>query len=289
MRTGICCFLLSMMTASTNLCFADSASDAFLDQPIPQSLLPPPFKPHSKDCDTSKLVQFASYEARMDNLRAVLPKPIIFPDGLAAFVHQQDLGTDWDKGKVFFLSERNGMSLLNGATVRNLLNLSISALDLSWKFDPENDSIITDFWWHRDDTRTSRELVYFLSTTPCKSSLNHPGVFDPWQIAFNALISKPENLPRVWPLKFAADDRCFCLSFILNNLVTGKITDNRGTDHFLVVNDQEEFRNPGPPGSVSYYIFDANGKFESGGIYTVGYRCFADSAWIDSDGHHIHL
>ena len=42
-----------------------------------------------------------------------------------------------------------------------------------------------------------------------------------------------------------------------------------------------------PEGTFAFYIFDLKGRFEFGGLNTIGYRCFDDSAWIDADGRHI--
>ena len=259
--------------------------DAFLDQPVRRDLIPP-----SSD---GNVLQFDSYAARMEHLRAVLPCPIIFPDGLDAFVREKDIGTDWNKGKVFFLSERNGMGFPIGSTLRDLVDNSTQNLHLTWNYDPAQKTIVTDFPWHIQDDRSGALLLAYLgSNKPSpyarpRPANGKPSPNDLWLTAFDALLSRPENFPRVWPLRFAADDRMFFGAPADNTVAAGKITDAGGNAHFLIVNSQEEMMNPGPPGSFSYYLFDTMGRFESGGIQTVGYRCFDDSAWLDSDGRHL--
>jgi hypothetical protein len=164
----------------------------------------------------------------------------------------------------------------------------MSNLDLLWAFVPSRNAIVTQFKWVQDDPRTAAELVRILTTTPPPPD---PITFErkknPWQVAFDALLSKPENFPHVWPLRYVADDRTFFHIPSVTNLVARTITDAEGVGHILIVNDHPEFENPGPPGSMSYYLFNKDGHFESGGVWTVGYRCFADSAWLDADGRRL--
>jgi hypothetical protein len=262
-----------------------AAPDAFLDQPVHRDLIP-----SSSD---GNILQFDSYAARMEHLRAVLPCPVIFPDGLDAFVREKDIGTDWSKGKTFFLSERNGMGFPLGSTFRDLVDNSTQNLHLRWNYDPAQKAIVTDFPWHIQDDRSGALLLAYLGSNQpspyirSRPANGRPSPNDLWLTAFDALLSRPENFSRVWPLRFAADDRMFFGAPSDNTIVAGKITDANGSTHFLIVNSQEEMMNPGPPGSISYYLFDPQGRFESGGIQTVGYRCFDDSAWLDGDGRRL--
>jgi len=57
---------------------------------------------------------------------------------------------------------------------------------------------------------------------------------------------------------------------LVTNLLTGKMKDEHGTEHVLIVNSQPEMMNPGPVGSISYYVFDFQGKFEQGGLCSIG-------------------
>ena len=264
--------------------------DAFLDQPVPRGSLPnpPDQSDHMAAGGNNYMLQFDSYAARMENLRAVLPCPVIFPDGLDPFVREKDIGTDWSKGKTFFLSERNGLGFPPGSTLRDLLNASTASLHLTWNYDPAKNAVLTGFSWHITDPRSGAQLLDYLASHTAGDPFKGPHAsIDPWIAAFDALLSRSENYPRVWQLRFTADDRMIFGISVTRNLTVGKITDTHGTSHFLVVNSQEEMMNPGPPGSFSYYLFDPKGRFESGGIHTVGYRCFGDSAWLDPDGRRL--
>ncbi len=111
------------------------------------------------------------------------------------------------------------------------------------------------------------ELVKYLLETPAaKPVFNGP---NPWLDAFDALLSKPENFPLAWKVRFSASSRnMMMIPKWVTNLTVGKIKDEKGVMRLLVVNDQEEMFNPGPPGSFSYYVFDLDGKFLGGGIDT---------------------
>ena len=263
-----------------------TAPDAFLDQPVRRDLLPAPLADVAPGNDY--MLQFESYAARMEHLRSVLPCPIIFPDGLDPFVREKDLGTDWKKGRTFFLSEHNGMGFPPNSTLRDLVNDSTASLHLTWIYDPAKNTILTFFPWHITDQRSGAQLLEYLANNrPGDPFTNSHPSSDSWARAFDALLSRPENYLRVWPLRFTADDRQIFGISLTKNLTVGTITDIGGKRHFLIVNSQEEMMNPGPPGSFSYYLFDEKGRFESGGIQTVGYRCFGDSAWLDGDGRRL--
>jgi hypothetical protein len=57
----------------------------------------------------------------------------------------------------------------------------------------------------------------------------------------------------------------------------------------MILTDQPEMSNPGPRGSVSYYLFDHTGRFENGGLWEIGYRCFNGTAWIESGDFRLHV
>ena len=262
------------------------APDTFLDQPVQRDLLPPPLADEAPG--NGYVLQFDSYASRMEQLRSALPCPIVFPDGLDQFVREKDVGADWKKGKEFFLSERNGTGFPLGSTLRDLLEDTATRLHLAWNYDPSRNIIRTAFSWQISDPRSGAQLLEYLADNRPSDPLRGPHArIDPWARAFDALLSRPENYFRVWQLRFAADDRQIFGLSLTKNLLAGKITGSEGRRHFLVVNSQEEMMNPGPPGSFSYYLFDENGRFESGGIETVGYRCFRDSAWLDRDGRRL--
>jgi hypothetical protein len=274
---GFVIFLL----ATTVLHAANAAPDAFLDQPLPSQFL----------VSSEGLSQQAqipkSHVERLHNLHTALAKPIVLPDGLADFLAEKDRTTDWKKGNVLLLAEGWSQSLPGKPTLRAYASDTFAHLNLDWTFDPKQDAIVARFRWPMDDPRSGAELIQILgSTSP--AALIGVSTNNPWQIAFNALLSKPENFARVWPLRFCADQRqIFSSSVSTVGMATGKIKDDAGAEHFLIVTDQAEMCNPGPEGSFAYYLFDLKGRFEFGGLNTIGYRCFADSAWLEADGRHL--
>jgi hypothetical protein len=278
--------LLACVGWTAVTCHASSAPDAFLDQPLPARLLPPYDHPPA-GIKPSRIAEFHSYVALAKAIEAASPKPVLFPPGWLTFVSAREKELDWKSGNDFFLHV-NGLWLLPPATIRGYLHNLFGYADLTWRYDPQRDAIVTDFAWRTDDSRSNSDLLKVLVATkpaPFESIRTMP---EPWTRAFDALLNKPENYPRVWPLRFCADDRSFgFLSNRIDKMAAGTIRDSTGTEHVLLVNDQREIANPGPPGSFSYYLFTHDGRFESGGICTIGYRCFADSAWMDPDGRHL--
>jgi hypothetical protein len=266
---------------------ASSVPDAFLDLPLRAPLLPPYDQPPD-GIKPSRTPEFHCYATLARAIKAVSPKPVIFPPGWLAFVSAHEKKTDWDNGKDFFLHGKPIISVFPPITIRCYLGNLFGQTGLSWKYDPQRDAIVTDFPWRADDPRDGSDLLKVLLTTKPTPLDGFKAMLDPWTHAFNALLNKPENYPRAWPLRFCADDRSFIFATERIKLLdAGTIRDSAGGEHIILVNDQPEFCNPGPPGSFSYYLFNRDGHFENGGICTIGYRCFADSAWLDADGRHL--
>jgi hypothetical protein len=261
----------------------------------------PPDDPNIKIPNSGRFLQFKSFDERLAFIRALSPKPVVFPEGLAEFIHDVDAKSNRDKGDVLFLSEYNGR--IGGKTVRECLDTALSDLSLSWNYDPKRDVVLTDFQWHCDDPRSARELAAFLTANRPPPSqrlilhhlIRHPtsgnrlestGV--PWFDTFDALLSKPENLPQVWKLRFIDDARRYVLEYIFDNLLADKVRDEKGTEHILFVNDEPKIVSEGE-GYISYYVFDLNGKFERGGIIGSGRRCGNSSMWLNGSGDQLTL
>jgi hypothetical protein len=275
LNLGVVALLLTAVPA------IGSMTDAFLDQPLPARFLTSS-EGLSQEAQIPK-----SYVERLQNLHSAIAKPIVLPEGLADFLAEKDRETNWAKGKVLFLAEGWWQSFPTKPTLRDYTQDTFAHLGLTWIFDPKQDAIIATFPWKTDDTRSGADLIQILNTTPPRTS-GLVAKNDPWHVAFNALLSKPKNFARVWPLRFCADQR-YLLGFPVpsNGMVAGKIQDDAGVEHFLLVTDQGEMSNPGPEGTFAYYVFDLKGRFEFGGLNTMGYRCFDDSAWIEADGRHL--
>jgi hypothetical protein len=287
-------------------------SAPFLDQPVPLELIPQHPHPDMPGIDFSHIPVFNSFADRLTNLQIVAQRTILYPDGFVDFIQSEDSKENWDKGLVLFSSERNGYPV--GNTVRDYLTASLDALTLTWKYDSSRNAITTDFKWRRDDPRTSAQLMDVLSHTPSSAIKPlylqwidsyfratgapaqtawidpHQAYFwdhhkldpdDAWRIAFDALLSKPENFPQVWKLRFIDDVRsCGVLSpSCVDNILAKPMRDDKGREHFLVINVQNT--------SFVYYLFDETGKFERGGLLS-GNQGFGDMAsggndvaWLD--------
>jgi hypothetical protein len=310
---GCSCLLAVLLLELPTEAAEPPAPNAFLDQPVPESLIPLSANPKLPKTE-APFLQFNSFEERMENLQSVAQRPIVYPDGLVKFIQSGDRTSDWDKGKVLFLRERDGSPA--GNTVRNYLTPFLEAMTLTWKYDSARDAVVTDFKWHRDDSRTSGQLLDVLlhaqpsATKPLHLQLidlyfravdshTQTAWFDPfwkyyfdhheldpddsWRIAFDALLSKPENFPQVWKLRFVDDVRHHFMPSFVTNLLAATMRDEKGDEHVIIVNDEPEMMSPGE-GYVSYYVFDPSGKFERGGVLNSGHRSENTCAWIDTGG-----
>jgi hypothetical protein len=268
-------------------------SDSFLDQP-----LPPGFLPHieskallsmegtmafgQKIDFGSTYLQYNSYQERLRDLKAFIPKPIIFPQGFTEFIGDEESKPQPKGLDNIFPIAGCGMP---ANSLRSYLDFSMQLLGLRWTYDPVKNAIITDIDWRRSDPRTSRELVHVLARSRLiayddllkkqnwgqKNGLQ----LDPWRIAFDALLSKPENLSTCWKLRFCEEARKagFSATMPVDNLLAATVPDEMGKPHFLVLDFNPMVAMPGPGGSICYYLFDPNGKFEKGGIFETDYRC----------------
>ncbi len=299
MRIQAAFYLVAFLVISPTRADLAPAPDAFLDHAIPSTAL-------RTNPNNSTSLQFKTYGEQLAKLKATIPKPITLPDGVLDFV------TGIDKG--YFCTCEFGMIFVGVLkelpTNRNFLDAACPRLEMAWSYDPTRDAIVLDFPWRRDDSRTSAELVDVLEHTAVLSTeeVFASGAFkaepiqryfwdhhqldpnDKWRIAFDALLSKPENVSSAWKVRLSDDlRRDFGIPSLVENLLTAKMKDEHGTEHFLIVNSQPEILNPGPVGSISYYVFDLQGKFEQGGLCSIGYRCMDASVWLDRAGKQLIL
>ena len=162
----------------------------------------------------------------------------------------------------------------NPLTIRNFLNDATKYLELTWSYDATHDAVVLDFAWRVSDARTSAEIMEtLLKTVPPEDekrvySKTVDPKTDPWRLAFNALLSKPENYSKAGQMRWKADG-AYCLFLVtpqLINLFTGKVLDEAGASHFLILNIQYGPITPSAP-SISFYFFSGTGKFEHGGLF----------------------
>jgi hypothetical protein len=276
-----------LLTASIACGLASaSADDSFLQQP---------FK--------SYLFESKTYPDGVRELSRIIQKPVTIPDGAADFVKEIN---GWNIG--FRIPNYSRIGRTNQTpTMRDVLDQTSSSLGMGWRYDASKDRVVLDFSWCREDPRTSAELLDVLehsaplsfaseiisstgTSTTYKANPNqtyfwdhhHLDPNDKWRIAFDALLSKPENFRAVWKLRFADDMKRQCgYPEPVINLLSAKIQDQDGGEHLIILDDQPCPMNPGE-GTMTYYVFDLNGKFEQGGIYNGGYRCHCASAWVEA-------
>jgi hypothetical protein len=282
MRIHAASYLFAFL-ASGQLIHANQAPapDDFLDQPIGVTQY-----------------ELKGYSEQLAQMEKIVSKPIIVPDGVVDFV------TSINKGYFVTSTGIGAGPDASKDTKRGFLNMSCPRLGLAWNYDPSRDAIVLDFPWRRDDLRTKQQLIDCLTHSRIPQSLTKnldPHIFyylryhklapdDTWRIAFDALLTKPDNFPNVWKLRLGEDMRSTNFALMpANNMLSSKMKDAAGAEHVLVVNSQPEFSNPGPVGSISYYVFDLQGKFEQGGLCSIGYRCMDASVWLDAAGKQLTL
>jgi hypothetical protein len=169
-------------------------------------------------------------------------------------------------------------------TYRSFLNDSCMLMGMKARYEPGQDYLVADFTWHHRDKRSSRDLLQMLTTTKPlatddvgwpkdKSRALDTNILDPWRIALDALISKPENYSRAWKLRFLDDTKgasfCPCPGSIR---WSGWLLNGRGKRQFVIIKYHPTFSMPGPTGSYVCYEFDDHGKFVGGTLINDRYE-----------------
>ena len=219
--------VLLMVSLTYGMAIA-SADDSFLQQP---------FK--------SYIFESKTYPDGVQELSRIIQKPVTIPDGVTDFVKEIN---GWNIGARIPIWDRIGRTN-ETPTMRDVLDQTSLSLGMGWTYDQANDRVVLDFSWRHNDPRTSTELVHVLQTAPASISQEDRTYYwshhalapnDIWQIAFDALLSKPENSP-VWKVRFADDlKRDIPLPWPVINLLSAKIKDQAGSEHLIVINNQPE-------------------------------------------------
>jgi hypothetical protein len=142
-----------------------------------------------------------------------------------------------------------------------------------------------DFAWHRPTDQASGDcLAFLLHQPPPKPGFETTAEGDRWVQQFDALLSDPGNFSRVWRLRATADDAPMFMGLAVNPdlLYVGPFLDGGGHAHTLFVINQEALINLGS-GIASYYLFDAQGRFERGGVFRTGHRVQSVSAYANAE------
>lgn len=146
----------------------------------------------------------------------------------------------------------------------------------------QDDAVILDFPWNRPDERPPAVLLEQLLSAASPSMEQVSG--DEWQRAFDALIATPENIDRAGNIRAEADSkRLFFPARSVDCMFAGMIRDEKGREFAIIVNRQKMQVSPGE-GFASYYLFDRQGRFLSGGNFSTGWRCSEVTADLAEDG-----
>jgi hypothetical protein len=232
-----------------------TAPDPFLDRAIP-----PPAKV------TSYL-----YIDHIRAMQAVVGKPMIFPIGFLDFLAKTK---PYSPGLLQTAAE---VALdEKETTLRKYLKTRERELLFTINYDAARGAMLVDFSWRRPVTHSGRELVDLLvenAPTPMTQLDYGSKSKDAWRMAFDEMISRPENYAKGWKLRLGQDlaNGSFSFgNFIGDAVVVGQLHDNAGQSHLLVLADCRPMAFPGPDPLVTYYLFDADGKLEDGGYFEAG-------------------
>jgi hypothetical protein len=251
-------------------------NDGFLDQPLPVGL------PLATEWDNGpdgkslgvkySVLRMGSVEQEVQLLSSLVGKRIALPAYIAA-----ELKTDNDPG------QKGYWGLEKNQEVRPIFNRVCFSLGMVWRYEPLRDDIALDMKWRRDDPRTREKLVGILNqTAPVDwdklpwGSANILGgkdhALDPWRVAFDSLLSKPENISTAGQVRIFHDRHVELMPgpFPVMNLLSKKMRDVSGRAETLVLNTQIQMSNKQSPSRVAYYLFDQDGKFIKGGVYAMG-------------------
>ena len=262
------------------------APDGFLDQPLPEDALPVWSPPDWRipeiygDC-----VQFKTFRDRLAALKKRMPRSLIFPSGLFEFVTEIDDRID-PRNTIFspFQNERSGFGLGLRPSYRSFLNDSCKMLGMDCHYDPKRNVLVADFSWHRNDGHSSRELLQILTTTQPQPTDDYgwrrnnglplySAATDPWRLALDALLSKPENYGRAWKLRFLDDTKGAILDPTPGVIKwNGWVHDENGQRRFIVIKYHPIFMMPGPTASFACYVFDSRGRLTDGALLSDRYE-----------------
>jgi hypothetical protein len=245
--------------------------DVFLDKPFSEAVKRE-MVPVSTEYGIQQMLPIPSFAGGVHLLEEMSGKTVLLTEGIASWPDEQ-VEKNW------------GIQLgaVNKQTVRELFERLCMQMGMTWEYHADQDAIILDPKWRRDDPRSAAELLAVLSkTTPVPDDKltwsttpnrvgGHDQMPDEWRAAFDALVSKPENLPSAGTLRLY-DDAHAPLAPMgggINNLFAAKMTDADGHPEILVINGAHMPMTGASPGDINYYLFDENGRFIKGGDYSI--------------------
>ena len=272
-----CCLSLAAGGGLAVLARAESPKpDAFLDQPFPASVPwethtePPPGFPGPKQ--TFQMLNVPSFWGGVQLLGKMSGKTVRLPEGLSEWPDERS-ESNWGLG----------LGAGNKDTVREMFNRLCLALNLVWRHDARQDVIDLDPAWRRSDPHSAKDLADVLvGTKPVPEDQLPAGEVnlvggrdrarDDWRLAFDALLSRPENFLLAGALRLYHDTHGHSRGMApldVVNRFAGKLPDGNGHLEILVLNGQQSMMNKEDPGDLAYYLFDEEGRFLRGGVYAM--------------------
>jgi hypothetical protein len=269
------------------------ADDSFLKQELPVTW-----------------VFYRSNEELLQVLRSVVPRMLVLPVGMSipegmpakkpltnpTNAKVEKAGVGWPGSGARFGPVPEDKTPF---TMRNYIDQATRFVGMTWSYDAARYAVVLDFPWHVKDARSNAELMEALGQTVRLENAKYvyyrtgDQKTDPWQAAFNALLSKPENYPKAWLMRWrvneAVDHGLSEQPSVL--LFSGKIPDESGAVHFLTVSVHTPtfISNLSSDEPVSYYLFSVAGKFEQGGLFYARNQWARLSVTLDADSRRLVL
>ncbi|MBE7158571.1 MAG: hypothetical protein INR62_09100 [Rhodospirillales bacterium] len=249
--------------------------DAFLDAPLPKDLpVQMQSSPSAKgdgSFEEHPMLPLGSFWNGVQLLGKLSGKPVRLPAELAEWPDERTESVPgWSYG------------LPSDGKVRELFARLCFGLGLTWRYDAKTDAINLRPEWWRDDPRTGKDLLgILLAARPVRLESmvhdpepndvgGHSLLLDPWRLAFDALLSRPENFAEAGALRLCHDNHGLgSMLGITENLCAARFSGADGRPGMLVLNGQQAMSNKENPGDVAYYLFDEEGKFLRGGVYAI--------------------
>jgi len=231
-------------------------------------------KPFPDDDKWKELVSLRSFAKSAKVLEELAGKKVILPEGIDEWPNQHS-EKNWGL--------QSGVGR-NNLTVKQTFEYICLFMGVTWKFDAERDVIVLTPQWKRDTMCSGKELITtLLERKPVDWMKLEAGekngvggrdkALDDWRIAFDALISKPENYAKAGSVRLFNDTHTAggAMSF-LEYALAETLTDDAGRQRILVLNWLSPRTSKSGPGNFAYYLFDPEGKWIKGGVYSVDYR-----------------
>lgn len=172
--------------------------------------------------------------------------------------------------------------------LRNYLNSLTFLSDIAWRYDASKDVIVFDFAWHRPSDKPASELLKIVlgsKPPPRDYKLKERMADDAWRVAFDGLICKTEAADGAWMTRAKAGSSTMrpLAPAAVNYLCAGKIFDEKGREFAFVATHEPIQMSPGE-GSIGFYLFDPEGSFVSGAVFSSGWRCSDVTGEVLADG-----